>query len=437
MTRRTGAASGRGARGGTLSLLALGLSLVAGPAPAQESAAARTWELRNARFFTGTGFVEGTRWIQGGRITTRKPARVDSVLDLRGRWVVPAFGEAHNHNGFPADTAIARRYLAEGIFFVKNPNNRPKERVPAPAGVPTIDVAYANGGITGPGGHPVFLVTRNVARGAWTAADGEGSFLHTVASRADVDRMWPKYVADRPDFVKTYLLHSEQYARRLADTTKVGWRGMDPALLPYVVRRARRSRLRVTTHVETAADFRLAVAAGVHEIAHLPGFRPEGDDLAAYGDLARYRLTPADARLARRKGVTVVTTVSEVAELAEESLRAGDADTARARDLLALLRHNLSLLLDAGVPVALGSDRFRESSLAEARTLVRTKLLSPAAALRAWSMHAPRTIFPGRRVGCLEDGCEANLLVLDGDPLVDFGAVERIRARWSGVGSRE
>lgn len=35
---------------------------------------------------------------------------------------------------------------------------------------------------------------------------------------------------------------------------------------------------------------------GVNEINHLPGFRPDWDDLSSYGDLTRYALTDDDAR---------------------------------------------------------------------------------------------------------------------------------------------
>jgi imidazolonepropionase-like amidohydrolase len=40
------------------------------------------------------------------------------------------------------------------------------------------------------------------------------------------------------------------------------------------------------------------------------------------------------------------------------------------------------------------------------------------------------TIFPGRKIGRLEDGYEASFLVLDGDPLADFGNTGRIAMRF-------
>lgn len=46
-----------------------------------------------------------------------------------------------------------------------------------------------------------------------------------------------------------------------------------------------------------------------------------------------------------------------------------------------------------------------------------------------WCETTPATIFPRRLIGKLAEGYEASFLALDGNPLEDFGAVTRIRAR--------
>ncbi len=55
----------------------------------------------------------------------RSPGLVDQTIDLRGRYIVPPFAEAHNHNVEPRpDIAnVIRRYLTDGIFYVKVPAN--------------------------------------------------------------------------------------------------------------------------------------------------------------------------------------------------------------------------------------------------------------------------------------------------------------------------
>lgn len=42
----------------------------------------------------------------------------------------------------------------------------------------------------------------------------------------------------------------------------------------------------------------------------------------------------------------------------------------------------------------------------------------------------PRSMFPNRRIGRLDEGYEASFLVLAGDPITDFGQVREIKARF-------
>lgn len=388
----------------------------------------RTLAFAGGRWFTGSGFAARTVYAVDGVFADVAPTHIDSVVDLAGMFVVPPFGEAHNHNvesSARADALIAR-YLRDGVFYVKNPNNLPRARASLAGRVNTrasIDVAFANGGLTASGGHPVEIVRRSIARGSWTAADGEGAFLWSVDDRAALDRQWPAILAGRPDFVKTYLLYSEEYARRRDDTTYFGWKGLDPTLLPEVVRRAHRAGLRVSTHVETTADFHAALAAGADEINHVPGFRgDEHEQIPA--DARAYEVTDADADRAAQQGAVVVTTLSGFASLdpaGPDSVRRRRADSLAARNLRTLVRH--------GVRLAVGSDSYGDTSVGEAFYLRSLGVLSDAALLRLWAEATPRAIFPGRRVGGLANGDEASFLALAGDPLADFANVRRIVLR--------
>jgi hypothetical protein len=78
--------------------------------------------------------------------------------------------------------------------------------------IPTsIDVIFAKGGLTAAGGHPLGLVKRNLDRGNWTEADGESAFYFTINNLSDLDQKWETIKAGKPDFLKTYLLFSEEY----------------------------------------------------------------------------------------------------------------------------------------------------------------------------------------------------------------------------------
>jgi hypothetical protein len=405
-----------------------GVSAAFVPTAAEKSKSAeRTLRLVNGQWLLGGRFLAVTRYAVGSTLRDHYAVRPDSTLDLHGGFVVPPFGEAHNHNieaSSRVDALIAR-YLRDGVFYVENPNVLPRNRA-ALAGkmnVPTgVDVIFANGGLTGSGGHPIEIVRRNIARGIWTAADGEGEFYWVVDNSADLARKWPAILAQRPDFIKVYLLYSEEYERRKTDSAFFGWRGLNPALLPEIVRRAHAARLRVAAHIETAADFRTAVSAGVDQVAHMPGFR--GDERTRLPDPAPYTLTDADAREAARRGVVVVTTLGGAGELDPAG---PDSLTRRALD--ALHRRNLATLRRAGVRLALGSDSYSDDSRAEARYLHTLGVFSDTALLQLWSRDTPRAIFPGRAVGRLESGDEASFLVLDCNPLVRFTCTDSIRLR--------
>ena len=83
--------------------------------------------LVNGQWFDGTSFHPRTVYSVGGRFTSNRPARVDTTLDLAGTWVVPPFGEAHNHNVDGVVEARTRqalaRYVADGVFYVQIQGN--------------------------------------------------------------------------------------------------------------------------------------------------------------------------------------------------------------------------------------------------------------------------------------------------------------------------
>lgn len=393
----------------------------------------KNYEFANGRWFDGRKFVVKKFYTVGGALTSKKPARVDSVIDLAGKYVVPPFGEAHNHNVAQSSRldALIRAYLEAGIFYVKNPNSLPRATTPLVGKINTprsIDVVFSGGGLTSSGGHPVGLVESQIRRGSWSKADGEGAFYFVIDNLADLDRKWDSILAGRPDFIKTYLLYSEEYAKRKDADAYLDWRGLDPALLPEIVRRAHRAGLRVSTHVETAADFHNALVAGVDEINHLPGFRPEKNEPANYQNLARYEISEADARLAARSHTVVVTTIGEVIEVVDK-IDEHSPQASMAKAVRALLSRNLQLLAGHRVPITIGSDRYPQTSLPEALALHGLKIFDNLTLLKMWCEATPGTIFPNRKIGRLRDGYEASFLVLADDPLKDFMNVKKIEMR--------
>jgi hypothetical protein len=393
----------------------------------------KNYEFANGQWFNGQKFVLKKFYAVDGMLTSKRPARVDSVFDLSGKYVIPPFGEAHNHNVAQSSRldAIIRMYLEAGVFYVKNPNSLPSATTPLAGKINTpqsIDVIFSGGGLTASGGHPIALAERQISRGAWSKSDGEGAFYFVIDNQADLERKWQTIIAGRPDFIKTYLLYSEEYAKRKNDDSYLDWRGLDPNLLSEIVRRAHRARLRVSTHVETAVDFHQALAAGVDEINHLPGFRPEKNNPATYQNLSRYEISEADARLAARNHVVVVTTIGDTVEVINR-IPEGSPQASLAKAVRDLFSHNLQLLAKHQVQIAIGSDSYSKTSLPEAMILHGLKIFDNLTLVKMWCEATPMTIFPDRSIGKLSDGYEASFLVLTGDPLQDFMNVKKIDMR--------
>jgi len=81
---------------------------------------AKTYAFINGQWFDGQRFRSKSFYSVNGVLTSKKPIRVDSVIDLGGKYVSPPFGEAHNHNlDWSSNEQFARirgMYLKDGIF---------------------------------------------------------------------------------------------------------------------------------------------------------------------------------------------------------------------------------------------------------------------------------------------------------------------------------
>jgi hypothetical protein len=149
----------------------------------------------NGFWFNGRGFDKRTMYVVNDTLASRRPTTVDSVVDLRGAFVVPPYADAHNHNaeffGEARARALVARYFAAGVFYDQNPATveRARDGMRGLANTPTgIDVRFAIGGITASGGHPTGLYLRNAKAGVFTPADSDGGFLWIVDSLPDLDR---------------------------------------------------------------------------------------------------------------------------------------------------------------------------------------------------------------------------------------------------------
>src|SRR5215467_8399929 len=134
--------------------------LLAPLAMAQDAAkAVSVEEFVGGLWFDGNGFRQATFFSVGGLLTRKKPSGTIHTVDLKGGYVVPAYGDAHNH--FPDSNNTMSwanpRFLDSGVFYILNPNDIAEQSIPLRdvLGKPaTVDVLFAHAGFTCPGGHP-------------------------------------------------------------------------------------------------------------------------------------------------------------------------------------------------------------------------------------------------------------------------------------------
>lgn len=387
------------------------------------------------QWWDGEAFApRDTVWAEGGVFTARRPARAARTVDLAGRFVVPPFGDAHTHMLSDAyqGPGQAEQFEREGVFYALVLTDRYSwaagvmDQFEGPG---SIDVAYSHGGWTSPRTHPVHVyewqalryvgqpLTEERRREIHASRLAEDDAYFEAPTVADVEAKWDAFLSHEPDVVKVYLIDvaGEGEARGGMTGLATG-RGLAPDVLREVVRRADAAGLRVFAHVQTAADVQLAVSSGVDGFAHLPGYRD------AERELEISALLDSLVREAGRRGLTFTpTSIVSAAYNADRPAR-----QARARDLH---RRTLQRLRAAGARVALGADRWNETSAAEAAFFVEHAFFGPAIVLDLWTRVTPQVVFPGRAIGRLRDGFEASLLALDCDPAADWSCTSQISHR--------
>ncbi len=419
-----------------LLVLALVPAAVAQPAPIPTLAAAPTAYV-GGRWFDGTAFVaRDTTWADDGVFVARLASAPVRVVELGGEYVVPPFGDAHLHALYSPESLGSTDSLlvSRGVFYVLNPHVSATDRAAVRGTETVVDVAYAVGGVTTARSH---LATAFEARAlglqpwdVWgprgdeirASRRVEGDAYHLAPAVDDLDAVWPLVLDSGTDVVKVILNRSQGWA----DGDPEAQAGVSPAVLREVVRRSRAAGLRVVAHVETAADLRVAIEAGVDVLAHAPGYGVvDGDPATA--ESGAFALDGALLRDWAASGIPVTPTLARgplSARYLPSPPSPATLDTVRAAHAR-LLRQ----LDAAGVPIAFGADSGGLWVWDDAAYAVEAGGLTPLAALRAWSVTTPRAAFPDRAIGRLAPGFEASLLSLACDPTADWACTERVRVR--------
>lgn len=389
------------------------LFLLGGPALAQAQAtepykasSPLALELKSARWFDGQAFQRATLYVVGGKFTRKKPKKVHRSMDLHSQFLVPPLADAHNHNLQNAwgIEHYGQRYLQDGVFYSAQLCADPVGAEAARSrqnGPDSVDSLFASACITSSDGHPLAQLT--------PAARKDDSAVLVMDSALDAERKWAKVAERKPDLVKIILSHHERPELRARPELQ-GRLGLNLDTATAVVRLAHRDGLRVVAHVDSPADFEVAVKIGVDLIANLPGyFNPLGEDPE------RLLLSTEAATRAAQAKVGVITATAATSLF--------PTTPAQLDKLRSVQRRNLERLKAAGVPLLVGSDLFTGTAQAEIRQLAEFGVFGAAELLKMASMDTPQALYPKRHLGCFDEGCEASFILLGTDPLQDAKAI--------------
>ncbi len=384
--------------------------------------------------------------VRGDRIVSVAPTGLshqERVIDGRGKTLLPGFIDAHVHvassGGPPFGPALTapqslERWLAVGVTTVFDLGSSASVIRPLQA---SIDNGSLQGPrifrthlmITGRGSHPIALGDTILPMGTTLAA----LLYPQVGSVADIDAALATVEETKPDYIKIVVDH-------MPTTAPI----MDRGLLVAAVKAARARGHRVFVHAGDVDDAVAAAEAGCTALAHLPW---------------RGTLTAEHAARLKASGVAVVTTAwmwerttgllnGRFAATPEEEWLIPQAFHDEARrphphPVLDVLGHELldhesaraasmQALRQEEVPLVVGTDSVLpgvwpgSSFVAERRALL-------AAGVKPAELIVAMTSRPARLVagddadfGVVGVGKAADLVLVDGDPLTDPTAFDRI-----------
>ena len=368
---------------------------------AQPAAPARRLVLLHANLIDGTGAPpqrDVSIVIAGGRITSIGGTNITGAdsIDLDGRWVLPGLIDAHTHiNG----TAGMKRALESGVTTVRSGNTPHYEdvglRALVRAGViPGPDMLAAG-----------VFVTPNL--GETALADPRlapfASALLTPQALAAVVNI---NIDRGADWIKTRATERAGLADQ--DPRKQVY---DEAQLRAIVDAARARGVSVLVHAHGDEGAYAAVKAGARTIEH-----------GTY-------VSDSTLRLMKERGTCFTPTYTTLVDLAEPG---GDYDTAplriRGQHMLPRAAAGIRAAHAMGVPIITGVDtEYGAESVSRIPHEIMhfTQLgMTPMDAIRSATAVAAQCLGIATRTGTLRAGMEADLLVVERNPLDDVRALQ-------------
>ncbi|MBB5695680.1 metal-dependent hydrolase family protein [Muricoccus pecuniae] len=188
-------------------------------------------------------------------------------------------------------------------------------------------------------------------------------------------------------------------------TDPIAFLGFSDDEIRAAVEEARNAQTYVAAHLYTDEAIRRAVELGVVSVEH--------------GNL----ITPETARLVRERGAYVVPTNVTFDWLAKEGASLGlpPASVAKIEAVRGQGMEALATLHEAGVMMAYGSDLLGEMHRHQSdEFILRGRVLPAIEVIRSATVNAAKVLRQEGRLGTIQPGAHADLVVVDGDPLADL-----------------
>lgn len=386
--------------------------------------------ITGARVFDGEALIEdATLVIADGRVEALgRDLAVDDraeIVELSGKTILPGLIDAHVHS-FGAARADALRFgVTTMLDMFRPPLDFAQTHAEREARVATdrADLFSAGYLATAAGGHGTqYGIDVPTLGGPEQAADW-------VAARQAEGSDWIKIVIE------------PGWGARALPT-------LDAPTVRALVEAAHARDLLAVAHVSNHDDAMMAIEAGIDGLVHLFGDRRIDRPFIDAALEAGIFVVPTTPVLAAAYGhddtawlVDHPVLDPRLSDAQRQNLAARFPGAGADPERWATLKHNIRALHEAGVPILAGSDAPNPgttygASVHHALRLLVEAGLTPIEALRA-ATSAPASAFrlndgsrPADPRGCLQPGCRADLLIVDGNPATDIEATARIEAVW-------
>jgi imidazolonepropionase-like amidohydrolase len=370
-----------------------------------------TTVIRCGKLFDGTGAEPAsnvTLVVEDGVLREGSNPEGAEVIDLSGCFVMPGLIDAHTHLSIIPAKGNQLGQLREppGKQALRVAGNLKKD---LDAGTTTLRImgeedwldvhtrqAIAEGDLQGP---RLSVATRGLA-----PTNGHGRGRLGFDGVDEVRRAARENLAQGADFLKVFATGGVASGSGL-DSSAFSLEEMRVA-----VEEAERKGTYVAAHAHGGPGLVMAVEAGVRTIEH-----------AAVA-------TPAEIERMLQRNCWVIGTYSIL--FRPDGIELGDAGNRAIQEKVKWARETVEVsarqIFESGLRVALGSDSMHGNMAFEVQTAVRFGM-TPAQALLAATARAAEALRIEERVGTLRPGKAADLIALDGDPLEDLTALDRVR----------